>query len=172
MDIKKIDDLLKYLSAYTQIIIGEYTNEKEKSIVLEAEQLKLIYKSKENTYHLDRLGKEVVDTRLSWATYQAEKESEKYSFSEAIRFGVQAEINKQTIKKTGRRSGFQSFDQSHKHKRFPEESKVLPHAPDLSTWQKIANFQDSPQLNQRIAFWAGILTIISAIIAIVVLFTS
>ena len=86
MDINTIDDLLKYLSEYTQIIVGDYTKETERNIVLEAEQLKLVYKSGENTFYLDRLGKQVVDTRLTWSAFQARKKKKNIVLIKRLNF--------------------------------------------------------------------------------------
>lgn len=165
MDINTIDDLLKYLSEYQEIRLYENTKKLERSIVLDAVNKKLLYNSNSNVYKLDSLGYKVVQSRLSWAAYQVEEKE--YSFDKAIQFHVKQQIDDATFKKTGRR--YYQQPTTNVEERVAGEPTLipLPSEPKLSWLKRLLSYQDKPISQQRVAFWASLIAIVTFIYVII-----
>lgn len=146
MDINTIDDLIKYLSMYTQLIIGDYTKDKERSIVFEALELKIIKQSRENTFHLDRKGRDIVHTGLSLAEYDAEKAEENKKLLHNMR---QPETYESAKKKNPNAIGYTD-------KPLPFGGDYSNLKPEMSDWDKAIKQGNQDAINEAIFQKTGI----------------
>jgi len=170
MTINKIDDLLKYLEQYTLLPTNKSTPDLEQKVIDEAERKKLVYQSSKHAYKLDSLGYDVLKSRLSWEQFnELQNTKHQYGIGKALANAGMSTGLPNSMKYAAEVKARSSYIEA--LERVADEPQVLPLAPELSRWQKFVNLQDSPKLNQRITFWAGIGGIISAIIAIGLLFT-
>ncbi|QNN42950.1 hypothetical protein [Pedobacter roseus] len=170
MIINNIDDLLKYLEQYTLLPVSKSTLTSEQKVIDEAERKNLVYQSSNHTYKLDSLGYDVLKSRLSWEQFsQLQNAKHQYGIGTALANAGMSEGLSNSMKYAEEVKARSSYIEA--LERVASKPQVLPLAPELSNWQKFVNLQDSPKLNQRIAFWAGVGGIVSTIIAIGLLFT-
>lgn len=123
----------------------------------------MLFKSSKGTYKLAKKGFEVVDSGLTLEFFNAQNETDPFGEAQAFYFGNA--IADAASKKTG--SLIKNPLMRHK----PGEPILLPLPPveNKSVWKKFVDLRDSPLINQRIAFWAGISGIIGLFIALIAL---
>lgn len=137
---------------------GIYTNGEKpnvKSVIPPLDTISLIKCEAERELNEETKSEWTFDFTQNFVTQainQANRNVEKkYSYQERAKPVIQQSLKRQEeIRKAG-------------------EPIILPPTPELTIWQKIINLQDSPKLNQRITFWAGVAGIISVLIALYVL---